>query len=143
MVALVVGCQQGSAGAPDLHGVAIGAKRYAPITLKNARAAVLVPRGARVLRAPEHATGVEHVIAGYCLDAATLAGGLAAIRSQLAAEGWTERAVMTPDDDGARHLVAAERAGVMTSIEVATTAEPACDAPDQIAVGVTVYRVRS
>jgi hypothetical protein len=139
VVAVLAACQQGSV----THAPAVGAKRYAPIALAEAGPAMLAPRGARLLRAPEHAAGVEHVIAGYCLDPATLDSGLAAIRSQLAVEGWTERAVLTPDPDGARHLVAAERAGLMTSIEVARTAEPACDAPDQIAVGVTVYRVRS
>jgi hypothetical protein len=142
-VALLAGCQEGSARAPEPGLVAVGAKRYAPIALAEARPAVLAPIGARVLRAPAHAAGAEHVIAGYCLDAATLAGGLAAVRSQLAAEGWTVRTVLTPDPEATRHLVAAERADLKTSIEVARTAEPACDAPDQVAVGVTVYRVRS
>ncbi len=82
------------------------------------------------------------MIAGYCLDAATLGGAVEAIRAQLAAEGWTGVAVLAQDLEP-RYLVAARRDGLSTSVEVVQTREPDCDAPDQIAVGVTVYRIRS
>ncbi len=139
---LAAGCQQGvPSRAPEPRVPAAGAKRYAPITLAEVHGRVPSPRGARVLLPPSKAAGAEHVIAGYCLDATTLDAAVDAIRAQLAAEGWTGIAVLAQDLEP-RTLVAAERDGLSTSVEVVQTPEPACDAPDQIAVGVTVYRVR-
>ena len=136
-------CQEGTAAPHPAKRRMVGWKTLANISVDEARPYVLGPDGARMLQPPTKRSDREHVIAAYCVDGSTPAATAEKVRTQLMAESWREIAVKTDEDDETGwRVIGATRAGISTSVEVLEAPEQGCNEQGQVAIGVSVYRVR-